>query len=127
MSSPIPRIDAEVLAAALFDTGADRGAGLAPAVMRDLVRRYMAHPETRSRLVNAVVQHSANEEPENLAAFGPVAAEGGTYDDPAQLMLDPIGSPEFDAGLDLLLQFDETPTGEPEESQPKVNIYRPRY
>jgi hypothetical protein len=113
MTDVAGRLEPDVLADALRDV---EGPGVEstlregmPSVAR-LVRKLLASPVSARRLLNAVTAHAIERrsEKEVPAEFGPVATDSGTYDDPP-LMLDPIGSPEFEAAIDLMVQFEEEP------------------
>jgi len=110
MIEPSPQIDADVLAAALRDVAGEEAehalVGGQPAVAR-LVRRLLANPTSARELMGAVTARAVERRLEAAppTAFGPVATDGGTYDDPP-LMLDPIGSPEFERAIDSMIQPD---------------------
>lgn len=105
------RLDDQVLAEALRDV---EGPGVEetlregmPSVSR-LVRKLMGSRSSARRLLDAVTARAIEHRSEDDVPleFGPVVTDGGTYEDPA-VMLDPVGSPEFEAAIDLLVQFEE--------------------
>lgn len=113
MGEVTSRLEPEVLAEALRDV---EGPGVestlregTPSVAR-LVRKLLSSRGSAQRLLDAVtarvIEHRS--EKEVPLAFGPVVTDSGTYEDPP-LMLDPVGSPEFEAAIDVMVQFEEQP------------------
>ncbi|WP_128002347.1 hypothetical protein [Piscinibacter defluvii] len=110
MNPPDDEIDPEVLAEALREVaGAEAEQSLrgGPQSVALLVRRLLASPSTARKLLDvftarAVARRSEMEPP---VEFGPVVTDDGTYDDPP-LMLDPIGSPEFERAIDSMFHPD---------------------
>lgn len=105
------RLDDQVLAEALRDV---EGPAVeetlregTPSVAR-LVRKLMGSRSSARRLLDAVTARAIEHRSEDDVPleFGPVVTDSGTYEDPA-IMLDPVGSPEFEAAIDLLVQFEE--------------------
>lgn len=114
------QIDTEALAGALRDVvGEDAEQPLreGPQSVARLVRRLLASPESARKLVDAFTARAIERSSENAPplAFGPVATQDGIYDDPP-LVLDPVGSPEFDAAIDALVGIEN----QPEQVQGKV-------
>lgn len=107
MNPPNGEIDPEVLAEALRDVigaEADQTLREGPQSVAHLVRRLLASPSSARKLLDAFTARAVarRSEVEPPMEFGPVATDGGTYADP-QLMLDPVGSPEFEAAIDSLV------------------------
>ena len=105
------RIGQEVLAEALRDVlgdAAELPLREGPRSVAHLVRSLMADPSTACKLLDAVTARATERRSENAppVKFGPVATDDGVYDDPSP-MFGPMGSPEFDAAIDSLIQFDE--------------------
>ncbi len=120
------RLDDQVLAEALRDV---EGPGVEetlregmPSVAR-LVRKLLGSRGSAQRLLNAVTARAIEHRSEQDVPleFGPVVTDSGTYDDPP-LMLDPVGSPEFEAAIDLMVQFEE----QPDESSGARSVERVR-
>lgn len=106
MIGPSSRIDDKVLAEALRDvvgTAAEQPLREGPQAVTHLVRSLMADPSTARRLLDAVMARATEHCTENVppVEFGPVATDSGVFDDRTPL-LDPAGSPEFEAALDSL-------------------------
>lgn len=104
-------IDPEVLADALREVvgaEADQTLREGPQSVALLVRRLLASPSSARKLLDAFTARAVarRSEMEPPVMFGPVVTDGGTYADPS-LMLDPVGSPEFEAAIDSLLQRDK--------------------
>lgn len=111
MAKPVSDIDAEVLAEALRDVvgvAAEQPLREGSQSVSRLVRRLLGNPRSARKLVDAVTARAIErrEEKELPLEFGPVVTDSGTYDNPP-VMLDPMGSPEFDAAIDALLRFDD--------------------
>ncbi len=126
MAEVTSRLEPEVLAEALRDV---EGPGVEstlregmPSVAR-LVRKLLGSRGSAQRLLNAVTARAIEHRSEQDVPleFGPVVTDSGTYDDPP-LMLDPVGSPEFEAAIDLMVQFEE----QPDESSGARSVERVR-
>jgi len=111
MTEPTSRIDPEVLAEALREVvGAQAEQALreGPMSVAELARRLLGDPSSGRRLLGAVTARSIarRTEREPPVEFGPVTTDSGTYADPP-FMLDPIGSPEFEAAIDSMARFEK--------------------
>lgn len=109
MTKPTRHIDREVLAGALRDVlgeAAEQSICEGWQSQARLVRRLLANPALAYKLVDAFAARAVElrSETEPPLLYGPVAADGETYRDPP-LMLDPEGSPEFEAAIDLVAKI----------------------
>lgn len=105
------RIDQEVLADALRDVlgeAAEQPLLEGPRSVAHRVRSLLVDPSRARRLPDAVTVRATERRSENEppVGFGPVATDGGTYDDPSSMFV-PAGSKEFDAAMDSVVHFDE--------------------
>lgn len=109
MSETTARLEPDVIADALRDVegpGVESTLSEGPTSVARLVRKLLGSPASARRLVAAVTAHMIDGSWERAVPleFGPVATDSGSYDDPP-VMLDPVGSPEFEAAIDLMVQF----------------------
>ncbi len=111
MAEPTNRIDPELLAEALRDVvgeGAEGALLEGTQSVAHLVRRLLANPQLARELLAAISARAIKRrfEDEPPLEFGQVATDSGTYADPP-LMLDPVGSPEFEAAIDAMVRLND--------------------